>query len=121
MAKCHTICTQQKRPVNIVKNINKNLTATIRTKYGNTRKIRIRDSIRQGGVLSVIEYANIIDEIAKEINTENIGTTKIGDTTIEEHSYTKTNTNYKKCLISQMKYKKDTTSNSAKKRAKQSQ
>ena len=54
-----------------------------RTKYGKTRKLRIRDSIRQGGVLSVIEYANLIDEIATEINTENIGTTKIGDTAIE--------------------------------------
>ena len=66
-----------------MKNINKNLTATIRTKYGNTRKIKIRDSIRQGGVLSVIEYANLIDEIAKEINMEKIGTTKIGTTEIE--------------------------------------
>ena len=66
-----------------MKNINKNLTATIRTKYGNTRKIKIRDSIRQGGVLSVIEYANLIDEIAKEISMEKIGTTKIGSTEIE--------------------------------------
>ena len=71
------------KDLNIVKNINKNLTATIRTKYGNTRKIKIRDSIRQGGVLSVIEYANLIDEIAKEINMEMIGTTKIGTTEIE--------------------------------------
>ena len=50
---------------------------------GNTRTIKIRDSIRQGGVLSVIEYANLIDEIAKEISTEKIGTTKIGTTEIE--------------------------------------
>ena len=117
------------KDLNIVKNINKNLTATIRTKYGNTRKIRIRDSIRQGGVLSVIEYANIIDEIAKEINTESIGTTKIGDTTIEGcllwmHDVALIHNNkheLQKCLISQMKYQKDITSNLVKKRAKQSQ
>ena len=87
MAKCHTICAKQKRPVRqrpkYSENINKNLTATIRTKYGNTRKSKIRESIRQGVILSVIEYANIIDEIAKEINTKNIGTTKIGITEID--------------------------------------
>ena len=37
---------------NILKHINENLTATIRTQYGNTRTIKIKDSIRQGGVLS---------------------------------------------------------------------
>ena len=34
---------------------------------------QIRDSIRQGGVLSVIEYATLIDEIAKELKKNNIG------------------------------------------------
>ena len=38
----------------IVKELNSNLTAKVRTKYGLTRTIQIRDSIRQGGVLSVI-------------------------------------------------------------------
>ena len=46
--------------------LNKNLTATFVTKYGNTREIKIKDSIRQGGVLSVIQYALLIDEINKE-------------------------------------------------------
>ena len=41
----------------MIKKINSNLTARIQTRYGLTRKINIRDSIRQGGVLSVIEYA----------------------------------------------------------------
>merc|ERR1711976_722845 len=50
----------------IVDKLNKNLTATIVTKYGNTREIKIKDSIRQGGVLSVIQYALLIDEINKE-------------------------------------------------------
>ena len=67
---------------NLVKNINKNLTAKIRTKFGKTRPIKIKDSIRQGGVLSVIEYANLIDEIAREIKEENTGITKIGDNQI---------------------------------------
>ena len=49
----------------IAREINSNLTATIKTKFGSTRMIKIKDSIRQGGVLSVIEYANLIDEIAK--------------------------------------------------------
>ena len=72
---------------NILKHINENLTATIRTQYGNTRTIQIKDSIRQGGVLSVIEYANLIDEIAKEIQKEKIGTTQIGNLTVGGASY----------------------------------
>ncbi len=57
----------------ITRKLNTNLRATIRTKHGNTREIQIKDSIRQGGVLSVIQYATIIDEIAKEINRKNLG------------------------------------------------
>ena len=40
----------------IVKRINENLTARIKTKHGLTRKIAIKDSLRQGGVLSVLCY-----------------------------------------------------------------
>ena len=58
----------------ICKEINKNLTARIMTQYGRTREIKIRDSIRQGGVLSVIMYALLMDEISKETKKENIGT-----------------------------------------------
>ncbi len=57
----------------IMRKLNTNLQATIRTKYGNTRKIQIKDSIRQGGVLSVLQYATIIDEIAKELDQRNLG------------------------------------------------
>ena len=35
---------------------------------------KIKDSIRQGGVLSVLQYALLIDEINKEITKENLGT-----------------------------------------------
>ena len=65
----------------IVKKLNENLTAKIQTKYGPTRLIQIRDSIRQGGVLSTTMYGIIMDEISKEISKENIGIkiTKNGD------------------------------------------
>ena len=57
----------------MIKKINSNLTARIQTRYGLTRKINIRDSIRQGGVLSVIEYATLMDEISKELQQRNLG------------------------------------------------
>ena len=65
----------------IVKELNSNLTAKVRTKYGLTRTIQIRDSIRQGGVLSVIEYANLMDEIAKELQEQSTGYQKIWNNT----------------------------------------
>ena len=51
----------------IVKRLNENLTARIKTKHGLTRKISIKDSLRQGGVLSVLCYGVQMDEINKEI------------------------------------------------------
>ena len=42
--------------LHMVQKLNSNLTAKIHTRHGLTREIRIRDSIRQGGVLSVVEY-----------------------------------------------------------------
>jgi len=57
----------------IIQELNKKLTATIETKYGNTREIQMKDNIRQGGVLSVIMYAVLMDEIAKEIKRRNLG------------------------------------------------
>jgi hypothetical protein len=43
------------------------LKATIETKDGPNRQISIKDSIHQGGVLSSLQYALVMDEIAKEI------------------------------------------------------
>ena len=51
----------------LIKDLNTNLKTTIQTKYGPTRKINIKDSIRQGGVLSVTLYALMMDEINKDI------------------------------------------------------
>ena len=57
----------------MVKKLNSNLTAKIHTRDGVTRDIRIRDSIKQGGVLSVIEYATLIHEISKELKEQDLG------------------------------------------------
>ena len=66
----------------ILRDLNTNLTANIKTKYGFTKNIKIKDSIRQGGVLSVIEYSNLIDTIAKELDNKNQGKTTVWDTNI---------------------------------------
>ena len=58
---------------NTIRKLNTNLKATIKTKDGQTETIKIKDSIRQGGVLSVILYALLMDEIAKEITKLNKG------------------------------------------------
>ena len=63
-----------------IKKLNENLTATIHTKHGPTRKIKIKDSIRQGGVLSVLQYALLMDEISKEVKEKDLGI-EIPDTT----------------------------------------
>ena len=57
----------------LVKELSSNLKATLKTKHGNTRQINIEDSIRQGGVLSVIQYALLMDDINKEIIKADIG------------------------------------------------
>ena len=68
------------KPWKIVKELNENLTATIHTKYRPTRKITIKDSIRRhGGVLSVLLYALLMDEINKEIQEIHLGI-EISDT-----------------------------------------
>ena len=56
-----------------IKLLNENLTAVIKTKHGDTREIKITDSIRQGGVLSVAQYALLMDEISKEIEKKDLG------------------------------------------------
>ena len=58
---------------NMIRKLNSNLKAKIKTKDGLTRPILIKDSIRQGGVLSVLMYALLMDEIAKELEKEQKG------------------------------------------------
>ena len=57
----------------IVKELNSNLLTTIQTKHGPTRKIKITDSIRQGGVLSVTMYALMMDETNKALSETDLG------------------------------------------------
>ena len=45
------------------------------TKYELRRKITIKHGIRLGGVLSVIEYATLINEIAKKLERKDMGIT----------------------------------------------
>ena len=54
----------------IVKRLNENLTGRIQTKYGLTRMIKIKDSIRQGGVLSTTLSGTLMDQINKELKTK---------------------------------------------------
>ena len=58
----------------VVNNLNQNLKAQQLTKHGLTEEFDIRERIRQG-VLSVIQYTLLIDEIGKEINEEKKGKT----------------------------------------------
>ena len=69
--------------LNIIKKLNSNLTARIQTRFGLTKEIPIKDSIRQGGVLSVVEYATLIDEISKELRIRNQGVTTAAGTKID--------------------------------------
>ena len=57
----------------IIKELNSNLLTTVQTKYGPTRQIRITDSIRQGGVLSVNMYALLMDETNKALQNTELG------------------------------------------------
>ena len=43
------------------------------TKYGPTTKVQIRDIIRQGGVLSRLLYALMMDESSKKLKTTDMG------------------------------------------------
>ena len=56
-----------------MKELNSNLLTTIQTKHGPTRKIKITDSIRQGGVLSVTMYALMMDETNKALLETDLG------------------------------------------------
>ena len=57
----------------MIKKLNKNITTKIKTKHGETREISIKDSIRQGGVLSVLEYGVLMDEINKDLEQKPLG------------------------------------------------
>lgn len=57
----------------LVYKLNSNIKAQIRTKYGLTRIIKIPENLKQGGVLSVAEFAKIIDELEREMKDHGLG------------------------------------------------
>ena len=65
---------------NLTDKLNQNLTAKIRTSLGHTRPIQITNSIRQGGVLAVTQYATLMDEINKQIEKQKSLNNKIQST-----------------------------------------
>ena len=58
---------------NIVKKLNENVNAKLHAKYGETRALNIKDSIRQG-VLIVAQYAQLMVYTNKEIRKQSLGT-----------------------------------------------
>ena len=57
----------------IINKLGTNLKAKIKTRFGLTRIIQIKDCIRQGGVLSVTEFSQFMDGLTTEIEKHNIG------------------------------------------------
>ena len=65
----------------LIKLLNTNMTAQIKTKYGLTRVITLSQNIRQGGVLSVTQYAKMVDTMCETLADRGLGT-KYGHLTI---------------------------------------
>ena len=59
--------------LDLMQKTNENISSHLNTRHGNIRAIRIKDSIRQEGVSSNLQFALLIDEINKEI-TKKLGT-----------------------------------------------
>ena len=57
----------------MVQLLTKTYTAQVKTKFGLTNTFSVTNTVRQGGVLAVTQYALMMDEVAKEINNRNIG------------------------------------------------
>ena len=58
----------------ILRLLNTDVTARIKTKYGLTRIIMMTDNIRQGGVLLVMGYAKMVDDMCETLTNSNRGT-----------------------------------------------
>lgn len=59
----------------IIRRLNQDLSAKIRTKFGLTRIIKTGECLRQGSVLSVTEFAKMIDELNTSL--QNAGKGKV--------------------------------------------
>ena len=57
----------------MVRKLNEGLKTVVKTRHGITRKVKIPESIRQGGVLSVLEFAKMMDRLSEMLQKENLG------------------------------------------------
>ena len=57
----------------VLKLLNSNLSAKVRTRYGLTQEFPIAESLRQGGVLAGTEFASLIDHLEEDLQHANIG------------------------------------------------
>ena len=57
----------------ILRNLNKNLTATVKTRYGLTREIKMEVGGRQGSRLTGRLFSKMMDTIMSELETTNLG------------------------------------------------
>ena len=57
----------------MIRNLSTTMSAQIRTKYGLTRIIKMKN-IRQGGVLSVTEYSKMVDSMCAVFEEQGVGT-----------------------------------------------
>ena len=58
----------------MIRNLSKDMSAQIRTKYGSARIIKMKNNIRQGGVLSVTEYSKMVDSMCTVFEEQGVGT-----------------------------------------------
>lgn len=57
----------------LMRQLNKDNSAQIRTKFGLTEPIKLDGNLGQGSVLSVCQFSNLIDQLAKDLATARLG------------------------------------------------
>ena len=57
----------------MVKKLNEDITTSVKTNNGLTRTIKMESCVRQRGILSVIEYAKLVDEMCKDLKEYGFG------------------------------------------------
>ena len=59
---------------NVIKRLDNNLIARIQTRYRLTKEVPIKDRMKKGEVLSVVEYVTHINKISKELRDQGVAT-----------------------------------------------
>ena len=92
MARCYTVHTEKERNIREKSGNDEKNEHRTKNKNQNERRthknITIKDSIRQGCVLSVIEYATLMDEITKEIQEREKGIKMENGETLANYGWT---------------------------------